>query len=68
MEGLQRVQLLAYADEEDGHAGHRADGDSRPAPGIAIHLGQDQSRKLHSGVKIRRGAHCILTGHGIGYQ
>ena len=42
MEGLERVRLLAGAEELDGHAGHRRDAERGATAGVAIDLGQDE--------------------------
>ena len=43
VEHVQIVQALARADEFDRHPGDRLHRDCRPAPGVAVELGEDHS-------------------------
>src|SRR5205823_8154464 len=65
MEGFQRVIFFAYTHELDRLAGDVADGERRPAPSIAIHLGEDYAGDRKLLVEFLRGADCVLAGHGV---
>ncbi len=57
--------LLADADELDRLAGDGDDGQGRPAPGVAVELGQDdggQADLLLEGLGAPDG---VLAGHGV---
>ena len=68
IERLERVDLLAGADELDRHAGHGADRERRAAAGIAIHLGQDQAGDAEPVVERLGDADRFLAGHGVGHE
>ena len=47
VEGLEVLELLAHADELDGLAGDRLDGEGRAAAGVAVQLGEDDAVEVH---------------------
>ena len=65
MEDLQRVGLLAGAEELDRDAGDGGDGQRRAAAGIAVDLGQDQAGDGHRGHERLRHGDGLLAGHGV---
>ncbi len=66
IERLERVHLLAGADELDRNAGDRPDRERRATAGVAVHLGQDQTADAEALVEGLRQRHRFLTGHGVG--
>ena len=68
MEGLDHVQLLAGADELDGLARRRADGERRAAPGVAVQLGEQHTVNAQRLVEGGGGVDRVLTGHGVHHQ
>ena len=65
MEDLERVGLLAGAEELDRDAGHGRDAERGAAAGIAIDLGQDEPGHGHRRDEGLRDADGLLAGHGI---
>jgi hypothetical protein len=68
LEGLQRVHLLAEADEADGLAGDRAHRQRRTAAAVAVHPGQDDAGDADAFVEILRRMHRVLTGEAVDHQ
>ena len=68
VEGLDHVQLLARADELDGLAGGRSNGEGRTAAGVAVQLGEHHARDAQRLVKGGGGVHRVLTGHRVHHQ
>src|ERR1017187_4489307 len=66
MKRLQRIVLLAHADEFDGLPRHLPDGKRRAAASIAVHLGKDDAGERELLVELVGGAHRVLPGHGVG--
>ena len=66
MERLQRVELLAHADELQRLPGDVADRKRRAAAGIAVHLGQDHAGDAEALVELVGDLHGVLAGHGVG--
>ena len=66
MKRLQRIVLLAHADELDGLARDLPNGKRRAAAGVAVHLGEDHAGERKLLVELVGGAHRILSGHGVG--
>ena len=65
VEDLERVGLLARAEELDRDAGDRRDRQRRAAAGVAVDLGQDQAGDRH-GVDERLGdGDGLLAGHRV---
>ena len=65
MEDLELVELLADADELDRHAGDRDDRQGRPAPGVAVELGQDERRQPDPLGEGLGALDRVLAGHGV---
>jgi hypothetical protein len=68
VEGLQRVHLLAEADEADRLAGDRAHGQRRAAAPVAVHPGQDDAGDADAFVEVFRRVHGVLTGEAVDHQ
>src|SRR5580692_7013683 len=68
MKRLERIVLLAHADELDWLPGNLPDGKRRAAAGVAIHLGEDDAGERKLFVELIGGAHGVLPGHGIGNE
>ena len=68
MESLNHVQLFARADELDGFAGGRPDGEGRAAAGVAVQLGEHHTRDAQRPIKGGGGVHRVLTGHRVHHQ
>jgi hypothetical protein len=68
LEGLQRVDLFAEADEADRLAGDRAHRQRRTAAPVAIHPGQDDAGDADALVEILRRVHRVLTGQAVDDQ
>ena len=68
MKRLQRIVLLAHADELDRLAGDLPDGKRRAPAGIAIHLGEDDAGERKLLVELIGRSHCVLTSHGVGNE
>ena len=66
MKRLEGVRLFAHADELDGLAGDVANRKRRAAARVAVHLGQHHARQSKPRMKILRGVHRVLAGHGVG--
>ena len=66
MERLERIGLLADADELQRLAGDVADRKRRAAARIAIHLGEDDAGDAEALVELVGGLHRVLPGHGVG--
>ena len=65
MEGFERVELFAGAEELDRRAGDRAHGERRAAARIAIGARQDDAGELHAVVEGLGDVHRVLTGQRI---
>ena len=68
MEGFQRVQLFAGAQEFDRRAGDAAHGKRRAAAGIAIDAGQDDARQMQPVVEVLGDIDRVLAGEAVGDQ
>jgi len=68
VERLQGVDFLAGTHQLDGNAGHRANGEGRPAAGVAVQLGEDEAGQAHGPVELLGGVHRLLPGHGVRHQ
>ena len=68
MELLQRVEVLAGADELDRHAGDGLDRQRRAAAGVAVELGHDHAVELQGLVERLGAVDGVLAGHGIDDQ
>ncbi len=68
MEILQRIQLLADADQLDRAAGDGAHGKRGTAARIAIDPGQHDAGQLHPVAELGRDIDRVLAGHGIDHQ
>ena len=66
VELLQRVDLLADADELDRLAGDGAHRQSRAAAGIAVHPGQDDAGDAEALVEGAGGVDRVLAGERVG--
>ena len=65
IERLERLGLLAHAQEHDGLAGDLAHRKRRAAAGIAICLREHDASQVERGRESTRGIHGILARHGI---
>ncbi len=65
MEFLERVRLLASADELDGLAGDLLDGKRAAAAGVAVHLRHDDAVEVDALGEGRCHIHNVLAGHGV---
>ena len=68
MEDLERVGLLAGAEELDRDAGDRRDRERSAAAGVAVDLGQDQAGDRHGGRERLGDRDGLLAGHGIDHE
>ena len=68
MEGLQRIGLLAHADELDRLAGEVANRQGGTTTGITVCLGEDDTSERQRLIKGLGGIGGILTGHGIHHE
>ena len=68
MEDLERVGLLAGAEELDRDAGDRRDRESGAAAGVAVDLGQDQAGDRHGGDERLGDGHGLLAGHRVHHE
>ena len=68
MEGFQRVELFADANQLDRLASHRADRQCRTAAGVAVELGEDHPGQAESLVEGGGNIDRVLAGHGVGHQ
>ena len=68
MEDLQRVGLLAGAEELDRDAGDGGDRQRRTAAGIAVDLGQDQAGDGHGGHERLGDGDGLLAGHRVDHE
>ena len=66
VEFLERVHLLAGADELDRLAGHGPHGERRAAAGIAVHAGQHDAGDAETSVEGAGGVDRVLAGEGVG--
>ena len=62
---LERVVLLANADELYRLTSDLLDRQRRPATRIAVHLGQYDTRNANASMKFFRRSHGVLPGHRI---
>ena len=65
VEDLERVGLLAGAQELDRDAGDRADRERRAAAGVAVDLGEDQAGHGHRGGERLGDRDGLLAGHRV---
>ena len=65
LEQLERLGLLAGADEQDRLAGHLAHRQRRAAAGIAVGLGEDHAGQAQGLVERLGGVDGILAGHAV---
>ena len=68
MEQLERVGLLAGAEELDRQAGHGADGQRGAAAGVAVDLGQDEPGQRHGAVERLGDRDRLLAGHRVDHE
>ena len=68
MERLERVELLARADEDDGLAGDGAQRQRGAAPGVALDLGEHDARQRQARQEALRRGDGVLAGHRVGDQ
>ena len=64
-ERLQRVEMLAGADELDRHAGDVLDREQRAAAGVAVELRHDDAVELQRLVERLGAVHRVLAGHAV---
>ena len=65
VEGLERLGLLAHADEHDGLAGDLAHRQRRATARIAVGLGQDHAGEIERRAEGARRIHGVLAGHRV---
>ena len=65
LEQLERLGLLAGADEQDGLAGHLTHRQCRAAAGIAVGLGENHAGEAQGIVERPRRVDGILAGHAV---
>ena len=65
VEDLERVGLLAGAEELDREPGDGRDAERGAAAGVAIDLGQDEAGDRHRGDERLGDGDGLLAGHGI---
>jgi hypothetical protein len=65
MERLERVGLLAHADEGDGPSRDVADGERGAAARIAVHLGEDDRVDADGLVELFGDRDGVLAGHRV---
>ncbi len=68
VEDVERVDLLAGAEELDRQAGDRAHGERRAAAAVAVGAGQHQAGQRQALVEGLGGAHRVLAGQAVGHQ
>ncbi len=68
LEGLERVHLLAEADEADRLAGDRAHRQRRTAAPVAVHPGQHHAGDADLVVEFLRDVDGVLTGQAVDDQ
>ena len=68
MEGLYHVELLAHADELDGLARGRPDGERRAAPCVAVEFCKHDAGNAERLIKGGGRVHGVLTGHGVHHE
>ena len=68
VEHVERVDLLARAQELDRQAGDRAHRQRRAAARVAVGAGQDQAGQRQALVEGLGGAHRVLAGQAVGDQ
>ena len=68
VEGLERVELLSGADEQDRRAGHRAHRQGGAAAGVAVELGEDDAVEVHRLGERLGHVDGRLAGHGVEHQ
>ena len=68
LEGLDRVHLLAQADEADRLAGDRAHRQRRAAATVAVHPGQDDARDADLAVEFGGDVDGVLAGEAVDHQ
>ena len=68
MERLQRLHLLASADELDRLTAHLADREGRTAAGITVQFGENCSSDAHLIVEGTGELGCLLANHRIHHQ
>ena len=68
MEVLQRVPLLADADQLDGLARHRAHGERRAAAAVAVDARQHDAGDADALVEALGELHRVLAGQAVGDQ
>jgi hypothetical protein len=66
MERLQRVELLADADQLDRAAGDGPHRQRRTAAGVAVDAGQHDAGDGKTLVERLGDVHGVLAGHGVG--
>ena len=66
MKRLQILDLFTGADEFDRLASHFANGEGGPAPGIAVHFGEDDPGESQPFVEAVGGFHRVLPQHAVG--
>ena len=68
VELVQRLHLLARADELDRLVHHAADRERRTAARIAVELGEHHAVDVQALVEGLRRVHRVLTGHGVHHE
>ncbi len=68
VEWLQGIRLLPGSHKLDGFPGFFTNAQRGTATGVAIHLGENHAVKRDAVVEGLRGAHGVLTGHGIHHK
>ena len=68
IESLDRLHLLAQADEADRLAGDGAHRQRRPAAPVAVHPGQDDARHADLVVEFGGDIDRVLTGQAVDHQ
>ena len=65
VEGLERVEFLAHADQHDGLAGDLAHRQRRAAARVAVRLGEDDAGEVERRAEGARGIDRVLARHGV---
>ena len=65
MEALEVLQALARGSKQDGRAGHATHGQRRTASGVAVKLGQDDTREAHAVAERSGRGDGVLADHGV---
>ena len=68
VELLERVELLAEADEADRLAGDGAHRERRAAAAVAVHAGQDHAGDADAAVELLGDVHRVLAGQPVDHQ